>query len=151
MVMSLKEQILGTLDPKVVYLCIAVLVVLLIITIVKKFAVAAIIVVLVGVGMYSLVPAALDFQENYSISREDGIVTIRVDGKEFQFGNSIKNADKDIPAIKQATLTRQSDGTYTLKIFYVDGGVGTFNVPGYMRSALNKYLESMVTNYKLTE
>lgn len=153
MLESLKGQFLGTLDPKIVYLCLAMIAVLIILTIIKKAIKFAVVLVVFAVAMYSLVPMAKDFQNNYKFSVDsDGVLTITVDGKDLVLDNSEPESKYDDESrVEKLTVQKQSDGDYHLNIVYTDGSTQKFEVPGFMRSNLINYLNKQEYDYKLLE
>lgn len=153
MLESLKGQLLGTLDPKIVYLCLAMIAVLIILTIIKKAIKFAVVLVVFAVAMYSLVPMAKDFQNNYKFSVDsDGVLTITVGGKDLVLDNSEpENKYDDESRVEKLTVQKQSDGDYYLNIVYTDGSTQKFEVPSFMRSNLINYLNKQEYDYKLLE
>lgn len=139
------EQMLGNLDPNVVYVCIAVLVVGIILTLIKKAFFLAIIMVVLFMGATMLIPMAKEFQENYSIGiNDDEQLEMVVNGKTFTFGGE-DNGIQDI------NIERKKTGEYTLEIKYEDGGIATFTAPGYMRDTIIKYIKNNGFKYDLFE
>ena len=110
MILSLKEQFLSNLNPNVIYLCLGILVILLVLTIIKKAFKLAVVVVIIGALMYGTVPLAKDFQSKYSIERDDrGAVVIKVDGNEFKFGG---DKDEQIKKIEMEDCREEHDNDF---------------------------------------
>lgn len=153
MLESLKGQLLGTLEPNIVYLCLAMIAVLIVLTLIKKAIKFAVVLVVFAVAMYSLVPMAKDFQNNYKFSVDsDGVLTITVDGKDLVLDNSEPESKYDDESrVEKLTVQKQSDGDYHLNIVYTDGSTQKFVVPSFMRSNLINYLNKQEYDYKLLE
>lgn len=153
MLESLKGQLLGSLDEKIVYLCLAVIVVLIIITLIKKAIKFAVVLVVFAVAMYLLVPIAKDFQNNYKFNVDsDGVLTITADGKDLVLDNSEPESRYDNKArVEKLTIQKQSDGDYHLNIEYTDRSTQKFVIPSFMRSNLINYLNKQEYDYKLLE
>lgn len=146
MKLSMMNEMLSTLDPKIVYICIAVLAVLALITLIKKAFVMAAIIAIIAVGAYAIVPIAKDFQENFSISiNDENQLVIVAEGNEFILGGEEQ-------IIKKIEIERQQSGDYLMKVFYGDqSSVGIFTVPSYMRDTLLKFINKMEYQYTLFE
>ena len=151
MLESLKNQFLGSLDPKIVYVCLAVLAVLIILTLIKKAIKIAIVLAILGVVIYSVVPMAKNFQNDYKFSIDSkGVLTVTVEGKELVLDNTEKRFDDDI-RVDKLEVKRESSGEYALKIYYTDGTAQAFTVPGFMRTNLINYLDKHGFKYKVLE
>lgn len=148
MLMSLKEQLLGSLDPTIVYVCLGLLVVLLLLAIIKKAIGIAITVGIIAVLVYCLVPAAKDFQENFHIGMADNAIEITVDGKEYTL--SIEEDENEVK-LKNVEIERTSEGEYNIVSSYDDGSKSYFTIPGYMRQTILNYMKKLKIDYKLIE
>lgn len=146
MLLSLENQLLSNLDPKIVYLCIGMLAIVAIMSIIKKAIGIALIVAVLAVGMYFVIPAAQNFQKDYSISMSEDSIDLKVQGNDFsiQFG-------EDAVKIKSMEIVRNSEGEYKFDIKYVDGTSSNFKIPGFMRSTFLSYLDKIEIPYKLVE
>ncbi|MBR1453448.1 MAG: hypothetical protein IJ593_02220 [Lachnospiraceae bacterium] len=155
MIDSIKDQLLSTLDPNIVYMCVAVLAVLVILALVKKaFKIAAVIVV-IAILFGFIAPMATEYQKNFSITSEDGVLTLTVNGEQYVLNTKevkdkygeVDNSDK----ILNVEMQRLASGEYTLTIKYADGNIGKFDVPGFMRSPIISFLDKYNVKHKLIE
>lgn len=146
MVDRLMNDFLGNIDPTVLYICIAILVICLIISLIKKAVTFVITVVVIILGLVFLVPQVTSYQENFNIGiNEDNQLEIMVDGNEIVFGNS------DDATISEIEIERETNGWYTVTSNYTDGSVGTFSVPGFMRDPVVNFIDSLGIEYTMLE
>lgn len=152
MVERILDSTLGNLDPTVLYICAAILVVMLILGIIKKVASVIIIALVLALGCIYLVPQVIEYQDNFSIGiNEDKELSITVDGKEFTIDGNSDETDDPSQTISNVNIERQSNGWYELEIMYEDASKIAVNIPGFMRSPVLEYLDDQEIEYKLTE
>lgn len=145
MIESIMNNVLGNIDPMVLYICAGVLVITFLLALIKKVISIVIITGVLVLGCLFLVPQVLDYQANFSVGvNEDNQLEIMVDGKSFSLGGE----ESDIVEI---VLERRSDGWYDVKTETTEGSRGSFPVPGFMRSPIVTYLERNDTEYKIIE
>ena len=134
-------QFLTQIDPNTLKIIIAILVVLFVISLIKK-AIKLAIVVFVAVLIFSSTGLmASNFQEKYNIKAEDGQIVLTVDGKQIKFGDD-KEEDRHIQGIE---MTKNIDSSYTLQVTYADDDNNVtksdeFTIPNFMKVPLTGYI-----------
>ena len=150
--LSMMNEMLGTLDPKIVYLCIAVFIVAAILALIKKAVVITVIMVVVSIAAYAIVPIAKDFQEQYKISvNDDNQLVMVIEGRETVLTAIGDPDDEEFDAMVDVEIERNKDGEYVLNIIHMSGGVTRVNVPSFMRDTMLKYFKNNSIAYELRE
>lgn len=78
-------SIIMSIDPKILTIIAIVLVVLFILSLIKKMIKLAITALLIGAILLFVGPKLGEFQENYNIKVEEGIVYLTIDGNTHEF------------------------------------------------------------------
>lgn len=137
---SLIQPILAELDPTIVMIVIAMFVVLLIITIIKK-AIKFVIMTTVIIGVLILsIPAAKSFQENYNFEIKDNAAYIISQGQDYVID--------DIGKIKSATFIYNGLNGVDVQIKYIDTNF-SINLPSFMAESLQKFFDKYGIAYKI--
>lgn len=149
--LSLANQFLSELDPKIVIVCIVILAVAFILSLVKKAIHMAIVVAVLILGCTFIIPKATEFQKNYKIyTNEDEVMVIVVNGKEYKFGD--ERGDKERIPIDHIEMTKQKNGDYVINIKYGNNqGNYAFTIPSYMRDTIKSYIDKYGYELKLLE
>ena len=146
------NQFLSQLDPNIVKVCVAVLIVAFILSLAKKAVKLAIVVLVIAVACGGLIPKVTEFQKNYGVhTSNNGALIVTVDGKQFKFGD--ERGDSDRNQIKDIEMVKESNGDYTVIINYADKhnentGNYTFSVPYFMKEPIKEYIDKY--NYILS-
>ena len=151
MVERILDSTLGNINPSILYVCAAVLIVMLILGIVKKAMSVIVVAVILVAGCLYLVLQVVEYQENFSIGiNDDSQLVIIVDGKELVIGNDEYDDDPS-ETVSNVDIERQPDGWYQLDINYEDSSKLTVNIPGFMKYPVIDYLKDQEMQYSLIE
>ena len=149
MLLNMMNEFLTELDISLIYVCIAVLIVGFILGIVKKAVKVSILTGILAVAFVFLIPVTKNFQEKYHVSvNDDKALVIVADGNEIVIGGDEADREDKIVAIE---ITRNNDKSYAIHIDYESGGSRNTSIPGYMKSALIKYLDGRGYRYHLND
>lgn len=146
MIERVMDNVLGNIDPMVIYICVGVLALCLVISIVKKMISFVFVTGILILGLIFLVPQVTSYQENFNIGvNEDNQLVITVDGNQLILGG-------EDSGISDIDIERQQNGWYELVISYDDeSSIGRFSVPGFMRAPVLGFLDKSEIEYTLIE
>lgn len=126
---TMLEPILGTVDPKIIYMFAGIMGVCIILAIIKKVFKVAIIVTIIAAIALAIVPFAEDFQEKYKYNLEDGIVTIMIEGQQYL----IDRAD-----CKSIEMQNEGMAGYSLRVVASDGALEII-IPTFMKPSVEDF------------
>lgn len=135
------DSILSQINPVVIYIVVAILLVSMILALVKRVIKIAVIVFAVACMVMFLGPIATEFQKNNSINVTSSEVDLKVSG------TSYKITKKDLSSID---LVSKGISGYNITVNYKNG-VSTFIVPGYMESAIKTFADKNSITVKETD
>lgn len=137
---NMLQPILAELDPKVVYIVVAMFALLVVLAIVKKALKIAIVVAVFGSCIFLLAPAAKEFQSNFKINTEQGAIHLLSEGQEYTIDNFAN--------IKKATLIYNGKQQIEVDIEYNESFLN-FTVPAFMGEQIKEFFDSHDVKYKI--
>ena len=126
------EPLLAELDIKLVYILAGILLVLAVLAIIKKVVKLGIIILIVALAVTTLGPKAKQIQENLNIKVADGVVSVTLDGMEY-------NLDREV--IKEIRMeSGLSIGKYKVTTTLNNGADGvSFDLPLFMGDTVKQF------------
>lgn len=143
------DQMLGSIDPMIIYVCVFMLAFVAVLSIIKKVIWLGICILVLAAGVYVIAPMAKEYQENFSIyvNDETNALVMVIDGREISIGGEY---DDEI-GINDIDIERLSSGEYELVIKYNNNEISKFQVPGFMRKPIVNYLNKNSYEYTMLE
>lgn len=132
--MEVIQQVIGTLDQRLLIGIVVFLVILLIVSIVKKLVKLAVFIIALILVSTFVLPVAKQYQEKYNFRIEEGVAMITAEGKDLAISPD---------TCKGIKLNGKVEGTnnYSISIIIDDTEVEVY-VPNFIQIALEKFANS---------
>lgn len=138
---NMLEPILANVDTKVILIVAGILVISGILAIIKKVVKLGLVMLVVAILVSTLIPMAQSFQEKYSINVSNGVIALKVDGKEY-------NIDKE--NCKSITIENKGLSTYLVSAEFNAGRLA-ITMPGFMVNKIKDFGEKHKIPIKMLE
>lgn len=132
--MEVLQQVVGTLDQRLLIAIVVILIIAMVISVVKKLIKLALFVMALILVSVFVLPIAKDYQEKYNFRIEDGVAMITVEGKDVAVTPS---------TCKGIEFKGKVDGTSNyLVVLLIDKSEVKIIVPNFIQKGLQAFAES---------